>query len=148
MRVTKLPVAPTPVLKVLIVLVLVMTMSACSWLHHKGDPLDTMPLAQLYGKAHNDLEHADYSAAEKAYQRLIARFPSGPFNQQAQLELTVLINARECTRARARLPPNPGLPLDLDRIFIKARALAARGLCLFCLHRLLQDLFILLSTKV
>jgi outer membrane protein assembly factor BamD len=31
--------------------------------------------------------HSDYSAAEKAFQRLIARFPSGPFNEQAQLEL-------------------------------------------------------------
>ena len=43
-----------------------------------------------------------------------------------------------------RAPP----PLDLDRIFLKARALATHCLCLFCLHRLLQDLFILLSTKV
>jgi outer membrane protein assembly factor BamD len=87
MRVTKLPVISTPVLKVLIVLVLAMTMSACSWFHRKGDPLDTLPLPQLYAKAHTDLMHSDYSAAEKAYQRLIARFPSGPFNQQAQLEL-------------------------------------------------------------
>jgi outer membrane protein assembly factor BamD len=87
MRVTKLPVAPTSALKVLIVLVLALTMSACSWFRHSGDPLDTLPLPQLYAKAHNDLVHADYSAAEKAYQRLIARFPSGPFNEQAQLEL-------------------------------------------------------------
>ena len=87
MRVTKLPANPTPVLKVLIVLALALTMSACSWFRHNGDPLDTLPLPQLYAKAHNDLIHSDYSAAEKAYQRLIARFPSGPFNEQAQLEL-------------------------------------------------------------
>lgn len=87
MRVTKLPVAPTSALKVLIVLFLALTMSACSWFRHSGDPLDTLPLPQLYAKAHKDLVHADYSAAEKAYQRLIARFPSGPFNEQAQLEL-------------------------------------------------------------
>ena len=87
MRVTKLPVTSTPVLKILIVLALALTMSACSWFHRGGDPLDTLPLPQLYAKAHNDLVHSDYSAAEKAYQRLIARFPSGAFNQQAQLEL-------------------------------------------------------------
>jgi outer membrane protein assembly factor BamD len=87
MRVTKLPAVPTSALKVLIVLVLALTMSACSWFRHNGDPLDTLPLPQLYAKAHNDLVHSDYSAAEKAYQRLIARFPSGPFNEQAQLEL-------------------------------------------------------------
>jgi outer membrane protein assembly factor BamD len=87
MRVTKLPVSPTSALKVLMVLVLAVTMSACSWFRHKGDPLDTLPLPLLYAKAHNDMVHSDYSAAEKAYQRLIARFPSGPFNEQAQLEL-------------------------------------------------------------
>ncbi|QAU23948.1 outer membrane protein assembly factor BamD [Dyella sp. M7H15-1] len=87
MRVTKLPVAPTSALKVLMVLVLALTMSACSWFGHKGDPLDTLPLPLLYARAHNDLIHSDYSAAEKAYQRLIARFPSGPFNEQSQLEL-------------------------------------------------------------
>jgi outer membrane protein assembly factor BamD len=87
MRVTKLPVAPTSALKVLMVLILAVTMSACSWFRHTGDPLDTLPLPLLYAKAHNDLIHSDYSAAEKAYQRLIARFPSGPFNEQAQLEL-------------------------------------------------------------
>src|SRR5215469_1170397 len=87
MRVIKLPATPTPVLKVLSVLMLALTMSACSWLGHRGDPLDTLPLPQLYSLAHNDLVHSDYSAAEKAYQRLIARFPSGPFNEQSQLEL-------------------------------------------------------------
>jgi outer membrane protein assembly factor BamD len=87
MRVTKLPVSPTSALKVLMVLVLAVTMSACSWFRHNGDPLDTLPLPLLYAKAHNDMIHSDYSAAEKAYQRLIARFPSGPFNEQAQLEL-------------------------------------------------------------
>jgi len=87
MRATKLPAVPTSALKVLIVLVLALTMSACSWFRHGGDPLDTMPLPQLYAKAHNDVIKSDYSAAERAYQRLIARFPSGPFNEQAQLEL-------------------------------------------------------------
>lgn len=82
MRVTKLP-----AFKVLIVLALVVSMSACSMFGHKKDTIDTMPVEKLYTTAHDSLEHADYAAATKAYQRLIARFPSGDYNEQAQLDL-------------------------------------------------------------
>lgn len=54
---------------------------------HKRDNIDTMPVEKLYTTAHKSLENADYSAAVKAYQRLIARFPSGDYNEQAQLDL-------------------------------------------------------------
>jgi outer membrane protein assembly factor BamD len=87
MRVIKLPMFNLPVLKVLVVLVLAVTMSACSMFRHKRDSIDTMPLTALYDNAHASLENADYSAATKAYQRLIARFPSGEYNEQAQLDL-------------------------------------------------------------
>ncbi|OOG42745.1 outer membrane protein assembly factor BamD [Rhodanobacter sp. C05] len=77
-----------PALKVLVVLALAVCMSACSMFHHKKrDNVDTMPVEALYNKAHTSLENADYSASTKAYQRLIARFPSGPYNEQAQLDL-------------------------------------------------------------
>ncbi|KRE88721.1 hypothetical protein ASG87_09130 [Frateuria sp. Soil773] len=82
MRVTKLP-----AFKVLIVLALAVSMSACSMFGHKKDTIDTMPVEKLYATAHDSLEHADYAAATKAYQRLIARFPSGDYNEQAQLDL-------------------------------------------------------------
>ncbi len=87
MRVIKLPMFNLPVLKVLVVLVLAFTMSACSLFRHKRDSIDTMPLTALYDNAHASLENSDYSAATKAYQRLIARFPSGDYNEQAQLDL-------------------------------------------------------------
>ena len=51
-------------------------------------------------------------------------------------------------RAFTPKPRAPPRLSDLDRNFLKARALAAHGLCLFCLHQLLQDLFIFLSMKV
>ncbi|HEX5307060.1 MAG TPA: outer membrane protein assembly factor BamD [Dyella sp.] len=73
--------------KLLLVLGLALTMSACSMFKGKRESIDTMPLPQLYAKAHGDLVNGDYAAAEKAYQRLIARFPSGDYNEQAQLEL-------------------------------------------------------------
>lgn len=87
MRVIKLPMSHVSVPKVLAVFALVLTMSACSMFRHKGDTIDTMPLGALYDNAHASLENADYSAATKAYQRLIARFPSGDYNEQAQLDL-------------------------------------------------------------
>lgn len=82
----KLPVSAATCFKALVVLALALAMSGCSWFH-KRDNVDTMPLAQLYAKAHGSLEHADYNAAIKDYQRLIARFPSGEYNEQSQLEL-------------------------------------------------------------
>jgi outer membrane protein assembly factor BamD len=81
MRVTK------PALKLFIALVIAVSMSGCSMFRHKRDNIDTMPVEKLYTTAHASLENADYSAATKAYQRLIARFPSGDYNEQAQLDL-------------------------------------------------------------
>ncbi|MFC4528633.1 outer membrane protein assembly factor BamD [Dyella halodurans] len=82
MRVTKLP-----AFKVFVVLAIAVSMSACSMFGHKKDTNDTLPVDKLYAKAHDSMENADYAAAAKAYQRLIARFPSGNFNEQAQLDL-------------------------------------------------------------
>lgn len=73
--------------KLLAVLALAVSMSACSMFGHKRDSIDTLPLEQLYTKAHDSLQNADYAAAAKAYQRLIARFPSGDYNEQAQIDL-------------------------------------------------------------
>ncbi|WP_158879756.1 outer membrane protein assembly factor BamD [Rhodanobacter sp. L36] len=87
MRSNKLSIFHLPVLKVLATVALLATLSACSMFHHKRDSIDTMPLNALYDNAHASLENSDYSAATKAYQRLIARFPSGDYNEQAQLDL-------------------------------------------------------------
>jgi outer membrane protein assembly factor BamD len=84
----KLPTTTRLCSRILAVLALALTMSACSMFHHKRDNIDTMPVDALYKTAHTSMENSDYSAAIKAYQRLIARFPSGPYNDQAQLELT------------------------------------------------------------
>ena len=73
--------------KLLIMLCLALLAGGCSMFRHKGDTIDTMPVEKLYSTAHDSLENSDYSAAEKAYQRLIARFPSGEYNEQAQLDL-------------------------------------------------------------
>lgn len=83
MRVNKLP-----AFKLFVVLVFAVTASACSMFGHKNRvTIDNMPVDKLYASAHNSLENSDYGAAIKAYQRLIARFPSGSYNEQAQLDL-------------------------------------------------------------
>ena len=70
--------------KVIIGCLLVIGITACST---SGTMLDTMALPKLYAKAHDALKHGDYLAAEKAYQRLITRFPSGRYSEQARLDL-------------------------------------------------------------
>jgi len=87
MGLPKLSMFKLPTLKVIAIVALAVTMSACSMFGHKRDTLDSMPVDALYNKAHNSLENADYAAASRAYQRLIARFPSGEYNEQAQLDL-------------------------------------------------------------
>ncbi len=78
---------PLRAAKLITVVVLVAAISACSMFGRKGQSLDTMPVEALYNKAHSFLESGNYSGAGRAFQRLIARFPSGPYNEQAQLEL-------------------------------------------------------------
>ena len=77
MGLSKLPMSKLPALKVLAVLALAVSMSACSMFKAKHDTIDKMPVDALYNNAHASMENADYAAASKAYQRLIARFPSG-----------------------------------------------------------------------
>ncbi len=76
-------------LKCLLFTPLLLALGACS-LFHRGqtrNTLDTMPVDQLYQKAHQYLMDGNYGAAETAYQKLIARFPYGDYNEQSQIEL-------------------------------------------------------------
>lgn len=48
---------------------------------------ETLPLEELYAKAKGYLVEGSPSKSEKYYQRLVARFPFGPYSEQSQLEL-------------------------------------------------------------
>ena len=87
MRLMKLSMFPLSVMKVLAVLALLVSMSACSMFGSKRSTDDNLPVDALYAKAHTSLENSDYAAATRSYERLIARFPSGPYNEQAQLDM-------------------------------------------------------------
>ena len=87
MRVIKLPLASRSAAKILIMLVLVVTLGACSIFGSKRATDDNLAVDALYTKAHTSLENGDYAAATRSYSRLIARFPSGAYNEQAQLDM-------------------------------------------------------------
>ncbi|WP_440222075.1 outer membrane protein assembly factor BamD [Dokdonella sp. MW10] len=68
-------------------LLLVVALSGCSLFgKKKADPLETLPVEQLYerGKVAND--KGNYDVAVRTFTRLVARFPFGPYTEQAQIE--------------------------------------------------------------
>ncbi|MEO6967089.1 MAG: outer membrane protein assembly factor BamD [Rhodanobacteraceae bacterium] len=81
---------PRSRLKIALLAPLLLALAACSFFHRgssKGEPADTLPVDQLYNLATANLHNGNYERAEKQYQRLIARFPYGPYTEQAQLDL-------------------------------------------------------------
>ncbi|KAA2284914.1 outer membrane protein assembly factor BamD [Arenimonas fontis] len=53
----------------------------------KEDPTETLPVEQMYAEAHASMSGGNFNRAAQYYQRLVARFPYGPYTEQAQLEL-------------------------------------------------------------
>ena len=72
---------PLHAARLLAVVALVAVLGACSMFGRKGNTIDTMPLEPLYNRSHSFLEAGNYSGAVRAFQRLIARFPSGPYSE-------------------------------------------------------------------
>jgi outer membrane protein assembly factor BamD len=77
-----------PLLKFALFLPLLLAVGACSLFHHgKRDTLNNMTVEQLYQRGHQLSEDGNWGAAQTVYQKLISRFPYGPYNEQAQIEL-------------------------------------------------------------
>ena len=70
-----------------ILLALALLLSSCGRWGKREDVLETLPLEGLYAEAKKALEYGNHSRAQRYYQRLIARFPYGPYTEQAQIEL-------------------------------------------------------------
>ena len=69
-----------------LLVVLVLALAACSG-KNRTDAADILPVEQLYEEAHHSLTNGNWDRAAQYYKRLIARFPFGKYNEQAQLEL-------------------------------------------------------------
>ncbi|MEO8746514.1 MAG: outer membrane protein assembly factor BamD [Rhodanobacter sp.] len=87
MRLVKQSMRPQFAAKLLVLLVLVALLGACSIFGSKRNQDDYLPVDALYNKAHGELQQSRYSTSIQTYQRLIARFPSGNYNEHAQLDL-------------------------------------------------------------
>lgn len=74
------------VIKLLSIMAILAVLSSCAIFHSKGD-INQLPQDELYQQAHESLQNGNYLSAQRAYKRLIARFPSGDYNQQSQIEL-------------------------------------------------------------
>ncbi|MBU6200172.1 MAG: outer membrane protein assembly factor BamD [Xanthomonadaceae bacterium] len=64
-----------------------LVLAACHRGAKKGDETEYLPVDQMYGVAKAALEDGNLSKAIKYDQRLIARFPFGPYTEQATLDL-------------------------------------------------------------
>ena len=83
-----LPTSPRSFLtRTLATLALLSLLSGCS-LFQRDDPLETLPVDQMYASAKDSLKGGNLSRAARYYQRLIARFPYGDYTEQAMLELS------------------------------------------------------------
>jgi outer membrane protein assembly factor BamD len=64
-------------------------LAGCSLFHRgkKGDPLDTLPVEELYQHGVDALEAGNNDLASRSFERLVARFPFGPYTEQSQINL-------------------------------------------------------------
>lgn len=77
-----------PLLKIALFLPLLLAVGACSLFHHgPRETLNNMTVEQLYQRAHKMSQDGNWDSAESIYQKLIARFPYGAYNEQSQIEL-------------------------------------------------------------
>jgi outer membrane protein assembly factor BamD len=74
------------VARLLSVLIVIITVSACASLRQQ-DPTLNWSASQLYGEAKAALDAGDYEQAVEYYELLEARFPFGRYAQQAQIEI-------------------------------------------------------------
>ena len=68
-------------------LLLVGLLAGCGKWFQRDDPLETLPVEQMYAEAKEALKGGNLGRATRYYQRLIARFPYGRYTEQSQLEL-------------------------------------------------------------
>lgn len=73
--------------RIALVLIAVSLVGGCSLFgKKKADPLEVGTVEQLYERGKTANERGDYDVAVKTFTRLVARFPFGPYTEQAQLD--------------------------------------------------------------
>ena len=71
-----------------VALALVLALAGCSLFRgKKGDPLETLSVAELYQYGVVALDRGNEDLASRTFERLISRFPFGPYTEQSQINL-------------------------------------------------------------
>ncbi len=82
-------------LRVSLLLLLVLGLGGCKtiggWFGDKEEPTETLPVEQMYAEGKDSLDGGNYDRSARYFQRLVARFPYGPYSEQAQLELAYVL---------------------------------------------------------
>ncbi len=73
--------------RLLAIVLIVLLSTGCGRWFKKDEPLESLPVEQMYAEAKRSLENGNYGRAQRYYQRLVARFPYGAYTEQAQLEM-------------------------------------------------------------
>jgi outer membrane protein assembly factor BamD len=75
-----------------LLLALALSLPGCKtvggWFGHSGEEeTETLTVEALYAQAKQSMNDEDFGQAKRYYTRLIARFPFGPYSEQAQLDV-------------------------------------------------------------
>ena len=71
----------------LMLIALVVALAGCSLFgKKKADPLETLGVEELYEQGKQANEKGNYDVAARTFARLVARFPFGPYTEQAQID--------------------------------------------------------------
>lgn len=73
--------------RILATLLVAVILAGCGLLPEQGDETRDWSAAKLYTEAKSQLAEGNYERAIKLFERLEARYPYGPYAQQAQLEV-------------------------------------------------------------
>lgn len=94
---TRSPNSMPALLRVTLLVLLALGLSGCKtgWFGNKEEPTETLPVEQMYDKGKLYLDANAYERSAKYFQRLVARFPYGPYSEQAQLELAYVLFRQE-----------------------------------------------------
>lgn len=84
-------------LRVTLLVLLAFALSGCSWFGggKKKETTETLPVEQMYARGKQYLDNRAYDRSARFFQRLVARFPFGPYSEQAQLELAYVLFKQE-----------------------------------------------------
>lgn len=74
-------------LKITLLFVLALGLSACGLLPEAGDETKAWSDAKLYAEAHDELSTGNYDKSIQYFEKLEARYPFGLYAQQAQVEM-------------------------------------------------------------